>query len=351
MKKRTLFAIVIAILFMIIGGVGTFFTQKQLINEREENAINKKIPTKENKTLNIHFSSSTLVTITKSDDDNIYMNKQGVDFKLDKTTQADCTFTEEKDISSLTINNPTVNHDSRYPFSIINFNSYTDDTVYLRIPQHYEAIHINGENINLSMYDFSIDNMEFNISTGSISLQDVRANHISQTKSDTDFMIQDSKVLDTLNVNSKQYDINVLNTTAKQMTLSTGMGNIFTGNTKGELNISSEDGDVSINHTTGKSTITTKHGDILFHDDAIDFDTTLSSTNGDITIETDTSSIDHNHIDFETSLGDISIFNKNLSSERKYKTNKGKISIKATTKNGEIDVEELDSEDTHYGYD
>lgn len=117
------------------------------------------------------------------------------------------------------------------------------------------------------------------------------------------------------------------------------------------MDISSKDGDVSINHTTGKTNITTNHGDILFHDNAIDFDTTLTSSNGDIKIETDKSSIQNNRIEFEATLGDISIFNKNLSSDRKYKTNKGKISLQASTKNGEIDVDELDSEDTHYGYD
>ena len=167
MKKRTFFAIIIAILFIIIGGAGTAFTQRQLLNERDQNAINKKIPTKENKTLSINFSSPTFVTITKSDDNNIYMNKQRVDFKLDKKKQADCTFTEEKDLSTLTIDNPTVSSEKRYPFSIINFNNYTDDTVYLRIPQHYESININGKNINVSMSDLSVDKINFDISNGS----------------------------------------------------------------------------------------------------------------------------------------------------------------------------------------
>lgn len=351
MKKRTFFAIIIAILFIIIGGAGTAFTQRQLINERDQNAINKKIPTKENKTLNINFNSPTFVTITKSDDNNIYMNKQGVDFKLDKKKQVDCTFTEEKDLSALTINNPTVSSEKRYPFSIISFNNYTDDTVYLRIPQHYESVNINGKNINVSMSDLSVDKINFDISNGSIFVQNIRSNDISQIKNDVDFTIQDSKILDTLTATSKQYDINVINTTAKHMVLSTEMGDIFTGNTKGDMDISSKDGDVSINHTTGKTNITTNHGDILFHDNAIDFDTTLTSSNGDIKIETDKSSIQNNRIEFEATLGDISIFNKNLSSDRKYKTNKGKISLQASTKNGEIDVDELDSEDTHYGYD
>lgn len=338
-------------MFIVIGGIGTVVTQGRLNTERENNAINKKIPTKQNKKLNINFSSSTMVTITKSDDNNIYMNKQGVDFKLDKNKQADCTFSEQENTSILTINNPTTNNNSLYPFSIINFNHYTDDTVYLRIPQHYDSVNINGENITLSMYDFSANTIDFDISNGNISLNDIRANYVSQTKKDTDFIIEESKVLEELSVASKQYSIHVLNTTAKLMKLSTDMGDIFTGNTKGELDIASENGDVSVNHTKGKSVITTKHGDILFHDDSVDFDTTLTSTNGDINIETDKSSIEDNQIDFETILGDISIFNKNLSSDKKYKTNKGKISLKASTKNGEIDVDELDSEDTHYGYD
>lgn len=351
MKKRTFFAIVIAIIFMIVGGIGTFITQKKLVNEREKNTIHKKIKSNKNKTLDIHFNTPTSVTLTHSDNQYIYMDKQGVDFRLDNNKQADWTFKEEKNTSSLTINNPTTNKENPYPFAIFNINNYTDDTVYLRIPTHYETVTINGKNVNLSMHDFSMDNIKLNMENGSASLSGIRANQVSQPKQDTDFSLDDSKISEELSVNTKLYDINVLNTTAKLMTLTTDMGDVFTANTKGDLKITTVDGDISINHTTGKSVVASKHGDVLFHDNHIDFDTELMTTNGNIDIETDESSISDNKLDFETTLGDISIFNKNLSSNRKYKTNKGTISIKATSKNGEIEVEELDSDDTQYDYD
>lgn len=351
MKKRTFFTIIIAILFIIVGGIGVFVTQNQLVEEREQNAVNKKILTKKNKELEIRFDSPTMVTITRSDDKHIYMNKQGVDFKLDKKKQADCTFTEKDSTSLLTIKNPSTETKGAYPFSIFSLNRYIDDTVYLRVPTHYETVIVNGEMIHLSMYDFSADTITLSLSNGSVSLDNIRAKKLIQTEQATDFIIENSKISEQLSISSQYNDITILNSTAKLMTLKTEIGSIFTGNTKGDMEVNTQEGDVSINHTTGKSTIHTIHGDILFHDNTIDFDTELISTNGDIDIETDNASIESNQLNFETTLGDISIFNKNLSSDRKYKTNKGKISIKAMTKNGDIDVEELDTDDTHYGYD
>lgn len=80
------------------------------------------------------------------------------------------------------------------------------------------------KNINVSMSDLSVDKINFDISNGSIFVQNIRSNDISQIKNDVDFTIQDSKILDTLTATSKQYDINVINTTAKHMVLSTEMG-------------------------------------------------------------------------------------------------------------------------------
>ena len=351
MKKRTLFAIVISIVFIVIGGIGTVVMQGKLFDERQKNAISKKIPTKENKELEISFTTATRVMIERSEDSNIYLDKEGTNFKLDKNKKADCTFTEEKDKSTLVINNPSTKENTANSFFFIYVGNYLDDSVRLRIPSHYETININGEFIDLSMFDIAIDTLNFDISDGSISLTDIKANRITQEKNDSDFIIDESKIQEELSVASSQYNISVLNTTAKKINLTTDMGDITTGNTTGDLFVTSKDGNISVNHTTGKSTIETKHGDILFHDDNIDNETLLTSTTGDIDIETDKASIDNNELDFETKLGDISIFNKNLSSNNKYKTNKGKTRIKAISNHGDIEVEELESDDTHYGYD
>ena len=349
MKKRTIFAIILSFIFIVIGGVGAFITQGQLVKERENNAINKKIPTKDNKQLDITINSSAKLNITRSDDRNIYMDKQGIDFKLDKKEQADCTFKEEKDTSSLTINNPTTSKSNPYPFMVFDLYSYSDDTIYLRVPSHFETININGKHVNLNIYDFTMNNINLNVENGEISLYNIKANQVTQQQNNTNVHVDSSKIQEKLSINS-MYDIVVINTTAKEINLTSDMGDITTGNTKGDLALYSKDGGISVNHTSGKSTVETKHGDILFHDNNIDFDTILTSTNGDIDIETDSKSIDKNQIDFETNLGEISIFNKNLSSERKYKTDKGKISFKAISKNGDIEVEELDSDDTQYHY-
>ena len=128
-----------------------------------------------------------------------------------------------------------------------------------------------------------------------------------------------------------------------QISLSTKNGDIAIDPDKRasaeSLDISSDNGDITLSDCTGKSIgITTGNGDIDLEDASSDaFD--LQTSNGDITLNL-ADSLDHYTITPSTAMGDITVGEDTLSSNKKISVGDGKKTIKAVTGMGDINIDD-----------
>lgn len=349
MKKRTLLILGLAFILIIIGGLGSIFFYHQLDTEKKASEINKKFKYDNSEELILDIKNSASIQLTTSDDEYVHMNKQGLNFGNNQKESATWNVVKKDKKTTVIIDNKV--SDKTLKPSFFNFESISDDSIFLKLPENYKKISIKGDKVDLNVDSLSLDKLAVDFKRGSFSSRNLTTQELTVNNKFGDLSIFDSKFEKDIKLVSSTGNINVENTIFKSLQMETKNGDAFTANTKGNLKISNQYGNTSINHTLGLVDIDNKNGDIFFHSNNISHDVTLNTVHGNIQLEIDKNSYNNNKINLKTEYGIVSIFNKNLSSETSFTSDKGKALIKATSKNGDISVNELDKDDTKYEYD
>lgn len=346
MKKKTLFILSLAILLMITGGIGATIFYQRLEAERKASEVSEKFKYDGTKELELVFKNGANVNISTSEDDYIRMNKNGINFGKQPKQSATWDIQTKNDKTIVTIDNNIKEQQIERRF--FSFGSITEDSIYLRLPDKYDSIKIAGNNVNVNVDRLSTQTLSLESKRGYISVYDSNVQNLAAETKYGDIDINGVKAEEAITLTSLAGNISAQDSRSNALTITSKNGDIFSANTKGNLTMASDNGFISVNHTIGLTDIKNKNNDIFYHTDKMTKDVTLETTHGDIAIETDKPSIEKNSVKFDTTNGVISIFNKNLSSETEYKQTKGDATISAISKNGNINVDELEDDDDHY---
>lgn len=346
MKKFKIFILVFAFLLIIGGGIGSIVFYQKLEVERKASEVNKKFKYDGSEELVLELKNGATVYLSPSQDDYVHMNKQGLTFN-NKQSDATSWDIQKKDKQTLvTIDNK--NPQKRLQPSVFSFDDISDDSIALRLPEKYKKIIIKGEKVDVTVNNLLLSQLEIQTTRGYVGIDDLSAQSLIVDSHHGDISVSQSKIEKDISLNTSSGTLSTRDTVFSELDMKVKNGDVFTSNTKGNMTITNQNGRSEINHTKGSTTINNKNGDIFYHSNNITHDVSLESTHGSIQIELDKPSYNKNKIDLKTEYGLLSIFNKNLSSETTFASNKGDALIKAYSKNGDITINELDSDDTQY---
>ncbi|MEG0255284.1 DUF4097 family beta strand repeat-containing protein [Vagococcus sp.] len=346
MKKRTLFLLGFAFILIIIGGVGSIFFYQQLEAERKDSEVNKKFKYDHSDELILNIKNSATINLSTSDDDYVHMNKQGLTFGSEKKESTTWNIDKKEKTTTVTIDNKISKQ--KFQPGVFTFSDISDDSISLKVPEKYKKITIKGDKVEIAANGLTLNNLDIQSKISNFYSNDVTVQDLTVDTKTGDINIDGGKFENNVKLSTLTGNIHVENTFFNKLDMSTKNGEVFTANTKGDLKIDNQNGNTSINHTKGLASVNNKNGEIYFHSNNITQDVTLETVNGAIQMEVDKDSYNKNKVDFKTNYGLLSIFNKNLSSETTFSNSKGKVLIKATSKNGDISVNELDPDDTKY---
>lgn len=346
MKKRHLTIMGIAIIFILCGGIGSGIFYKRLSDEKAASEVQKKFKYDQSDHLVLNFKNGSNVNLSYSGDDYIRMNKSGLNF--DSSSKENTTWEIEKKEQTTTVTIDNKINEQKIEPRFFDFGSITDDTIYLTLPDGYKSVTLKGDNLNVYASDLTLDAFTVTNKKGDISLSSINSKDLTAITKYGYVDVNHTKVEHTLTLESGTGSIYYKDANAKEALITSKSGDILTGNTKGDLTIKNQHGTTNINHVAGKVNVENKNNDITFHSNSIKNDVDLSTIHGDITVEVDKPSYKELKKDFETINGVIEIFNENLSSDTEFKENKGNKLLLIRSKNGNITVDELDEDDTHY---
>lgn len=349
MKKRTWFILILAFLLIVTGASGSIFYFQKLEAERAKSGVNKKFKYDNSEELVLNIKNRATLHLSTSQDEYVHMKKQGLSYGNTKKNQTTWDIQKDKNKTTVTVDNKNIQQ--RVQPAIFSFGDIYDDSISLSLPENYKKITIKGNSLNISTYGLILTNLDIETKYGSVDANDLTTELLTINNSHGDISLYDAKIEKDLTLNSTNGNITVQDSSFSNLTAELKNGDITTGNTKGNLKINNISGNTSVNHTKGTVAINNKNGDITFHSNQVNYDVSTETVHGNIFIEVDKKSYERNKVDFATHLGVVSIFNENLSSETSFSKDKGVNTIKAISKNGNINVDKLDEDDTEYGYD
>ncbi len=346
MKKRTLLTLGVAFILIIIGGIGSIFFYQRLTAERKASEVNKQFKYDNSDELILDIKNNVAIHLSTSEDEYVHMNKQGLNFGSNQKDSATWNVNKKDKKTTVTIDNKI--SDQSFKPSVLSFGSISDDRIFLKLPENYKKITIKGDKVDINADDLTLKKLDVDTKRSSFYSNNLTIQELTINNKYGDLYIDEGKFEKDVTLNTTSGNIHVENAIFNSLNMETKNGDTFTANTKGDLKIVNQYGTTSINHTTGLVDVDNKNNDIYFHANNVNHDTTLNTVHGGIQIEIDPASYKENKVDFKTEYGVLSIFNKNLSSDTSFSSNKGKASIKATSKNGDITVSEIEKDDTKY---
>ncbi|MEG0285561.1 MAG: DUF4097 family beta strand repeat-containing protein [Vagococcus sp.] len=346
MKKRIWFVLIVATLLIITGAAGSIYHFQKLEAERAKSDINKKFKYDNSEELVLNIKNRASLYLSTSEDDYVHMKKQGLSYGNTKKDETSWDIKKEGNKTTVTIDNQ--NMQQRIQPTVFNFGDIYDDSISLSLPENYKKITINGNSLDIHTYELTLSKLDIKTKYGFVDANDLITEELTIESHHGDVFLNEAKIEKDLNIDSTNGNITIQDASFMNLKSTLKNGDIVTGNTKGNMDISNTSGNTYINHTKGTTKVDNKNGDVIFHSNQVNYDTTLESVHGTIFIEIDQQSYDRNKMDFATNFGVVSIFNENLSSETKFSKDKGTHLLKATSKNGDITVNELDEDDTEY---
>lgn len=365
MKKTTLGILIVSIACMVVGATGTGLYAKKLTNERDKNNIHEVIDNENTNTLIIEANNLSGITIGQSSSNEITVDQYSSNFLESNTNKVSLTTKKKDKQMTLNMNSKKIKNSP----SILGFSqhSYQDD-VFINIPSSYTSVILKGDKTNYNISEITTKELTLDVSDGVVNINSATLDELNATGNSTYFHLSEVAADKLIEVNSEKGDVNLYSGIAENINITTAEGNIFTANSKGKLTLDSSSGDISLNHTVGDTKITTNTGNITYHNLNNNSETKLTSTHGDIFLEIAKNNINDSKLDLDTTLGDIIYYEDDEYSEdhmsdnmphkkdatddkdKKVSDDKKNVKIKATTKNGDIIIQEIDPDDTYYGY-
>lgn len=332
MKKVTIFFLIIGVLTMAVGGIGSavFYqrAQSSMVENIEENYT---IKNKEKiKKMNLNLSGNADYVIQGTTGNDISMDARS---SVTEPLKGSLDVEESSDTLTVSVNGKQGNGslgEFRFGFH------FENSQIVLMVPNDIDVITVNDEAsgyINLS--DFSNEEFTMNIKNSDISVSSISTDKMSVTGSSSDINFWGDSKVEELSLKTEYGSITLNDFVANTIDLSTSSGDIYLSEVKSVTSkISSKNGEISINNLRGEADISGSNGSIYLSGEEFPDKLNATMEHGDIELSV-YGELKNLSIDAESDLGDITIFGEETDS---YSIGNGKTEFELKTKTGDINV-------------
>lgn len=333
MKKVTIFFLIIGILAMAVGGIGSaVFYQKakasMVQTQHETYTIKNKKAVKE---LHLTLSGNANYVLYPSTDNQVSMNTQSsVTAPINGTFDAK----EANGTLAVSVNGKQKNETfERFDFQFFHLEA---SQIELTVPEDIDRLVIDGDaSGNIQISDFITDEFEVSLDHADIEFISNTSEDLKVSSKDGAVSIYGDSRVEKMALESEHGDISLYGFTGNEVELITSSGNIDLTDVKtSTLTADSKNGEFYINELRGEVTLTGKSGSIYLTGENVPKKLKAAMEHGDIEIDL-SQNVDNITIKAESELGDIDLLDEGKStytrgkngSEFELKTNTGDISV------------------------
>lgn len=332
MKKTTTFFLIIGVLAMIIGGIGSIVYFKRAENSMTDTEIQKYEIKNKQKTKEIHLnlSGNAEFYILTDNSNEIVMNTRSsmpvsIKSSLDvKETDNQLTISANSDKRK--------NGLERSEFSIFNQGS----AVTLTIPDDTERLVIEGKAdgiVNLS--GVTTKDLSLKINNADLSVNNSHTEKLALETTNGNLVIPSDVRADEATFKTTNGDIQVDNFSASNWSAISTSGDISMNKVKGIAKIETTNGEIQATDFKGEANVKSINGDFALYGTEIPKKLLVETQRGDINLYTEEIIYDVT-ITTKTKVGESIIFGKERNS---FKKGNGKNSFALQTNYGDISVE------------
>lgn len=334
MKKTTAFFVSIAVIAIIVGGIGsaTYFrkAEKEASTTKQEHyAIKDKNSVKE---VHVTLSGNADVYLYSDESDQVLLNtKSSFSTALTSSLQVK----EENNRLAVQVTGNEKNSPSdRLGLSVDMFDR--GSSVALSLPTGMEKLVIDGDatgSIHLS--SISVDELVSTIDHANILLNTTKTNQLSLTTLSGDLSATFDTKSEKASFTTSSGNISTDDFSAANWSATSTEGDISLTNPKGVYTIESKNGNINALSPKGQPLFKTINGDISLTINDLPKGLEAHSQNGNISMFTE-EILYNTSIQAKTKLGDSMIFDQSRTS---YKQGKGTVPFVLTSNAGDISVE------------
>ena len=345
MKKTTIFFLIIGILAMAVGGVGSavFYQRAKttMINDFHDTyTIKNRTSLKE---VRLTLSGNANYSISPSDDGTVTMDGQSsVTTPLDGTLKA----SEANDILTVTVDGRSQNE----AFDNLDFHFFYVDstTIRLTIPADVDRVVVDGDtNGRIEVYDFQSSQFEITANAADIHAISTATDKMRLVSKDGDISVYGDTKVEDLYMESDHGNLNVNGVSGTTLALTTSSGDLDLTDVKSNtLTAHSKSGEIYINGLSGgEATFTGKNGSMYLTGEELPKKITATMEHGDIEVDL-SASIENVSVKADSELGDIDL----LGDKTSYIKGKNGSLVTLKTTTGDISLYGIYS-DEDYDYD
>ncbi|MBL1227661.1 DUF4097 family beta strand repeat protein [Enterococcus sp. BWB1-3] len=333
MKKVTIFFLILGILAIAVGGIGSaVFYQRAKIsmvkNQQEAYTIKNK---KDIKELHLTLSGNAAYILRSSTDNQVSMNTQS-----SVTTPINSSFDAKESKETLTVSVSGNQKNETFEQFDFQFFHLEDSQIELTIPADIERLVIDGDaSGTIDVYDFITTKLEATIDHADINFISNTSEEININSRNGYINIYGDSRIEKLSLKSEYGNTSIYGFTGNEVEIITSSGNIDLNDVKtSKLTADSKNGEFYIIDLRGDVELTGKSGSIYLAGENLPKKMNAVMEHGDIEIDLP-QGVDNITIKAESELGDVDLLDEESStykrgkngSEFELKTNTGDISV------------------------
>lgn len=332
MKKTTIFFLLIGILTMAVGGIGSaIFYQRAQSSMIEHINDSYTIKNKDKiKTLNLKLAGNADYVIQGTTENTISMEATS---SVTEPLKGSLDVDESSDTLTVSVNGKQSNgtlDNFRFGFHI------ESSQIVLTVPNDIDVVNVSDDASSyIDLSNFSNKELTMNLKHSDVSINALASDKVEINGKSGDINFWGESKIDELTLKTEHGRIELNSFVGNTIDLSTSSGDIYLSEVKSTTtNMTSKNGDISINNLRGDAEISGNNGSIYMYGE--DFPDNLKATmeHGDIELSL-YGDIKNLQINADTDLGDKEIFGEERSS---YKIGNGKKEFDLKTKTGNISV-------------
>lgn len=330
MKKIKIYFLIIGIICVVIGGLGSAFYVKQIRETERQTKVTDYQLSEQEKSDSIHLklTGDSLLTVSTAKTDTI---KMITTTSLYPTTN---TMDVKKTNQTLTIDMQLMQQ-SQDGFTI-NFSFLSNPNITeLIIPDNVKQLTIDGDfDGQLNIDDTAIDNLSIHLENTALNLSAITVKQLTANTEDS-ILISDNSQADQIDLTTNYGSIDLVDSHATQWNISSKSGYTFLTNLTGEIQINSSDGEIRAENIKDSLYVKNKNSDFYLYGSTIPKKLDVTSLYGSIDIILD-ELLDNINITAKSKYGSTIIYGEE---QENYQEGEGQFVFDLSTDSGNIYIE------------
>lgn len=279
MKKRTVYFLIIGIICVVVGSLGSIFYVKQIRHTEKQVKIIEYPLNEQEKSESVHLklTGNTSLTVKTAKTDTIKMSTNTPFYPTTNTMEVKNTD------QTLTIDmNLTRKEQDGFPINFYFLSS--SNATELIIPDNVKNLTIDGDfDGQLVVSDATIDNLSIHFKHAMLDLRAITAKQLT-AKSDNSILISANSQAEQIDITTDYGSINLTDSHATQWTISSISGYTFLTNLTGDIQINSSDGEIQAENIRDSLYVKNKNSDFSLYGSMIPKTLDVTSMYGSIDI-------------------------------------------------------------------